>query len=68
LNPLSAIDWLGPNDIEDSKTIVWRSVDRRAGLSQKSWENPHPDKTTSTIDFVSANAQSAPFLVGITLH
>ena len=55
--------------------IGWTGRDGRAvgqgytlALSELVWKNPHPDKTIATIDFISAKAKAAPFLVGITLE
>jgi tetratricopeptide (TPR) repeat protein len=51
------VGWRGTND--DGASIV---------LSELVWTNPHPDKTITTIDFISAKAKAAPFLVAITLE
>ena len=37
-------------------------------LLRKAWQNPHPDKVISHIDFISAKAKAAPFVVAITLE
>ena len=51
--------------------IGWRIDRGKQGeriLSEVVWQNPHPDKTITSIDFVSGLKACAPFLVGITLE
>jgi tetratricopeptide (TPR) repeat protein len=55
---------------------VWTGTqsrwNNRAGagvrLYRTTWANPHPDIAVATIDFVSAQARSAPFLLAITVE
>ena len=66
-------DWLAePTDNPfDAAQIGWQVTDKNGkymNLSELVWKNPHPDKTIQTIDFISAKAKAAPFLVGITLE
>ena len=37
-------------------------------LTKPFWENPHPDKIISHIDFISGLSAGCPFLIGITLE
>jgi hypothetical protein len=36
-------------------------------FSEKIWRNPHPEKVITSIDFVSAKIEAAPFLLGVTV-
>jgi hypothetical protein len=31
------------------------------------WKNPHPEKVIKSIDFISAQAEAAPFMLGNAL-
>ena len=63
-----------PGTIEENlteKTIGWIGTDYNGngrGLVKPIWENPHPEKNISTIDFISGLIKASPFLVGITLE
>jgi hypothetical protein len=37
-------------------------------LFKRTYDNPKPDLTIQTLDFVSTRAESAPFLVALTLE
>jgi hypothetical protein len=52
------IAWVGGNIATEFR--------RPMGLFRTSWENPLPDVTITSIDYVSAMGQAAPFLVAIT--
>jgi hypothetical protein len=43
-------------------------VRTRLRLYQTSWENPKPDLEVVSFDFVSAMANSAPFLIAVTVE
>jgi hypothetical protein len=64
----------GTRDFEGIETIAWQQeVSNNGGpgmtsLIQQTWKNPHPDKTITQIDFVSAQKMAAPFLVAITIE
>ena len=32
------------------------------------WENPHPDKRVSAIDFISTTSHAAPFCLAMTVE
>ena len=55
---IEKIGWSGNGDIKNWNTH----------LSEIIWDNPHPDKLITHIDFTSAKESAAPFLVGITLE
>ena len=66
-------DWLaGPiEDPFDAAQVGWRGKDangKHMNLSELVWKNPNPDKPIKSIDFISAKARAAPWLVGITLE
>jgi hypothetical protein len=51
--------------------IAWSGINadgRTVRLFKSSWENPWPTAEIADIDYVSAMASSAPFLVAITLE
>ena len=55
---IEKIGWSGKGEIKNWNTH----------LSEIIWDNPHPDKLITHIDFTSAKESAAPFLVGITLE
>lgn len=59
--PQAKIAWLGKNRVAGRYGL-------RVRLYHASWKNPHPEKTVTSIDFVSANAKAAPFCVAMTLE
>ena len=62
------MDWLHHGDQIDPEKVGWRGrPNRKKHLSEIIWDNPHPEKLISHIDFVSALTASGPFLVAITL-
>ena len=65
-------NWHTPsNDLIDAGRVAWRGVTWNGAIGELSelvWKNPHPEKTITTIDFISAGVQAAPFLVAITLE
>ncbi len=50
--------------------VAWRNPRPKPNcfLAELTWENPYPEKTITTIDFISSLRQAAPFLVAITLE
>jgi hypothetical protein len=49
--------------------VAWLAIDPLsppARLYSMTWDNPHPDKAVTAIDFNSAEAESAPFVVAMT--
>jgi WD40 repeat protein/tRNA A-37 threonylcarbamoyl transferase component Bud32 len=55
------VAWTGSN--EES-----RRRDRAIRLYLSVWENPHPDKKLSSIDYISAMTRAAPFCLAITVE
>jgi eukaryotic-like serine/threonine-protein kinase len=49
------------------KTATTRRLDQPLRLYKFTWENPKPDSLIESIDFVSLNTQSSPFLIAITV-
>jgi hypothetical protein len=39
---------------------------RPVRLFKLSWDNPHPEQEVASLDFESAGAESAPFLIAVT--
>ena len=74
--PVKFIDDVADNvptigDPVNAAQVGWRGTSDSGELRELSelvWKNPHPDKTIQTIDFISAKAKAAPFLLGITLE
>lgn len=67
-------DWLGKNTLKRAK-VAWTGTndvstqnDRTIRLFSEAWENPHPEKEVSTIDFVSNVGKCAPFVVALSLE
>jgi hypothetical protein len=65
-------DWNGSNDTSTEIThgqLVWSAINN-AGLHVRlfatSWVNPMPEKEIVSIDYTSAMANAAPFLVAVT--
>ena len=60
-----------PIESLDADKIGWigecSNGDARA-LTKYSWENPHPDKKVSHIDFEGGLSETAPFIVAITIE
>ena len=52
--------WSGRNPSASERSMVLR-------LYRKTWDNPRPDDEIRTIDFESSMANSAPFLVAVTV-
>jgi len=53
------------NHHEAQQTLI---KERWLRLYQQTWDNPHPDITVSSLDFVSnSNSPAAPFIVAIDL-
>src|SRR5436190_12208008 len=75
---VDARDWWetsGERKEAKSATIVWSGSNQAtdsAGSSlrlfKRTYENPKPDLSIETIDFVSAQSESAPFLIAVTLE
>jgi hypothetical protein len=68
-------DWRGNKPRDRNSEVAWRGTNPAANLQgikvrlfKSSFANPQPGKEISTIDYVSAMAQSAPFLVALTLE
>ena len=56
-----------PERIAWEHPYKWRGwYDSRIALGIQTWENPHPDKVISHVDFVSAKVQAVPVLVALT--
>ncbi len=72
LYPNDIADWVGGNNVPLPEERIGWQIDRGEQgeriLSEVVWQNPHPDKTITSIDFVSGLKACAPFLVGITLE
>ena len=50
--------------------LVWSEVNaagRESRLYLMTWDNPKPDSTIDSIDFVASHPDAAPFLVGLTV-
>jgi len=67
-------DWNGSNDMNNEishGTMVWSAINN-AGLHVRlfktTWVNPMPEKAIASLDYTSAMASSAPFLVAITAN
>jgi hypothetical protein len=65
-------DWNGSSDISKEVThgqMVWSAINN-AGLHVRlfktTWVNPMPEKEIVSIDYASAMANAAPFLIAIT--
>jgi hypothetical protein len=54
-----ALGWQGKNDYV-------RADDMKIRLYVSSWDNPHPSKLVTSLDYHSANTLCAPFCVAIT--
>ncbi|MGH7867578.1 MAG: hypothetical protein ACREP9_08085, partial [Candidatus Dormibacteraceae bacterium] len=65
-------DWNGnsdPSTIQKRGTVVWSGTNRapfHVRLFKTTWVNPWPDTEITSIDYISAMAESAPFLVALT--
>jgi RNA polymerase sigma factor (sigma-70 family) len=57
----TVVAWTGDNPAA-------RQQGARIRLFDTVWENPSPEKQIDTIDYVSAMARSAPFIVGLTVE
>ena len=72
LYPNDIADWVGGNNDRVPEDKIGWQIDRGEQgeriLSEIVWQNPHPDMTITSIDFVSGLKACAPFLVGITLE
>jgi WD40 repeat protein/tRNA A-37 threonylcarbamoyl transferase component Bud32 len=56
---------------EDPAIIAWRgtnSAGQALQLFKTTWENARPDDPVETLDYVSAMATAAPFLIAVTLE
>ena len=62
--------WASSSDNVETSQIGWRGshVASDVILSELVWKNPNPEKVISHIDFISTNANAAPFLVAISLE
>jgi len=60
-DPHTVVAWTGRNPPADHH-------DARLRLFKTMFANPEPEKEIKTIDYVSAMADSAPFMVGLTLE
>ena len=56
-------------------TVAWTGANfatanrgRRLRLCLSAWENPHPEKTVTTLDYVSARTRTHPFCVAATVE
>jgi hypothetical protein len=55
------VAWKGSNEAA-------KAQGRSLWLFSLAWSNPHPDKKVSSIDLVSTQTESAPFVVAMTLE
>jgi hypothetical protein len=55
----ASVAWEGESDAD-------RQRRRKVRLFKMTWENPHPDVTIETIDFLAGEVEAKPFLVAIT--
>ena len=67
------VDWWAPNksyliDPEKIGFIGTNFLGHSRILTKPIWENPHPDRTISHIDFVSGLASGCPILIAITIE
>ena len=53
--------WVGRNAATKEAKIYLR-------LYLSVWENPHPEKTVASLDYVSAMTDAAPFCAAITVE
>jgi hypothetical protein len=73
-----ALDWWkGAAEAKppQSPTVVWtgsnpaaEAVGGSVRLFKRTYDNPKPDLTIETLDFISTQAESAPFLVALTVE
>jgi hypothetical protein len=67
-------DWNGSNDMSTEVThgqIVWSAINnagQHVRLFKTTWVNPMPEKEIVSIDYTSAMANAAPFLIAITVE
>jgi hypothetical protein len=70
-------DWWRHDDDKDPTRgkVAWKGSNESAKsngcsiwLFSQSWNNPHPEKTVASIDFVSTLTEAAPFVVAMTLE
>ncbi len=70
-------DWWENEDVpEDTQTIIaWTGMNRISRMFgttlriyKTTFANPHPGVPISTVDFISAKKESAPFLLGLTIE
>jgi hypothetical protein len=67
-------DWFSqPNEANQKFVVAWtgtnessRAQGRTIRLFKSTWENPIPEVTVNSIDFISSHEGAAPFLVAIT--
>jgi hypothetical protein len=69
--------WSNPSEPKETRSarVAWtgsNAAAERAGASLRIFsstrDNPHPEQSIESIDFVSAMADSAPFLIAITVE
>ena len=68
------VDWWESDIVTDAR-VAWvgsnaasRQVGKQTHLVKYTWDNPRPDEEVTSIDFVSAVEEPAPFLVAITIE
>jgi|ERR1043166_782332 hypothetical protein len=61
--PGSELAWVGSNPWLKSQHPHWS-----LRLYKSSFDNPHPDREISSVDYVSTMTDAAPFLVGLTVE
>ncbi|MFN0127611.1 MAG: hypothetical protein ACKV19_13100 [Verrucomicrobiales bacterium] len=74
--PVRFLDDVADNVVTSSEPVAasqigWRGLRDNGAVSELSelvWKNPSPGKAIATIDFESAQARAAPFLIAITLE
>jgi hypothetical protein len=68
--------WCGEDHFPATRAkVVWTGNNIRAAqarntlrLCMRAWENPHPDKKVTSLDYVSTSTRCAPFCVAITVE
>ena len=69
--------WSGSGEPKEAKsaTIAWSGSNpatEAAGSSlrlfKRTYDNPYPDKVIESLDFISSQSESAPFLVAVTVE
>ena len=69
---VDVVGWWGGGNVAPlpDKKIGWRNPrpNPSTNLAELTWKNPHPEKTITSLDFISTLKRAGPFLVAITLE